>query len=104
MDRRADFRAREIKVGRFPFRPTGKALIGDEANGFVKVVSDAETDLVLGMHAISPHVTELIAEGVFATLVHGTPLEMAMAVHAHPTVAEAFGEAAMAVDGRAINL
>lgn len=93
----------EVKVGRFPFRAVGKALIEGKANGFVKVISDAETGLILGMHSIGPHVTELIAEGVFAKLVEGTPQEMAMAVHAHPTLAEAFGEAAMAVDGRAIS-
>jgi dihydrolipoamide dehydrogenase len=69
----------------------------------VKVVADAETDLLLGMHAIGPHVTELIAEGVFAKLVEGTPQEIGMSVHAHPTLAEVIGESAMAVDGHAIH-
>ncbi len=55
------------------------------------------------MHAIGPHVTELIAEGVFAKLVEGTPQELGMSVHAHPTLAEVVGEAAMAVDGVAIH-
>jgi dihydrolipoamide dehydrogenase len=93
----------EVEVGRFPFRAVGKALIEGEANGFFKVVADAEIDLILGMHAIGPHVTELIHEGTFAKLVEGTPQEIGMAVHAHPTLAEAFGEAAMDVYGRAIN-
>ncbi|QYJ15516.1 Dihydrolipoyl dehydrogenase [Rubrobacter xylanophilus DSM 9941] len=93
----------EVKVGKFPFRAIGKALIEGEPNGFFKVVADAETDLILGMHAIGPHVTELIAEGVFAKLVEGTPEEIGMSVHAHPSLAEVVGEAAMAVDGHAIH-
>ncbi len=93
----------EVEVGRFPFRAVGKALIEGKASGFFKVVADAETDLILGMHAIGPHVTELIHEGTFAKLVEGTPQEIGMSVHAHPTLAEAFGEAAMDVHGRAIN-
>jgi dihydrolipoamide dehydrogenase len=93
----------EVKVGRFPFLALAKALIEGEEGGFVKVVVDAETDLILGMHAVGPHITDLIAEGVFAKLVEGTPEELGIAVHAHPTLSEAFGEAALAVEGRAIN-
>ena len=55
----------EVKESNFPFRAIGKALIEGEPNGFFKVVADAETDLILGMHAIGPHVTDLISEGVF---------------------------------------
>ena len=94
----------EVKESKFPFRAIGKALIEGEPNGFVKVVADAETDLILGMHMIGPKVTDLIAEGVFAKLVEGTPQEMGMAVHAHPSLAEVMGEAAMAVDGHAIHI
>jgi dihydrolipoamide dehydrogenase len=93
----------EVEVGKFPFRAVGKALIEGEASGFFKVVADSETDLIVGMHAIGPHVTELIHEGTFAKVVEGTPQEIGMSVHAHPTLAEAFGEAAMDVYGRAIN-
>ena len=57
----------------------------------------------LGMHAISPHVTGLIAEGVFAKLVEGTSEEIRMSIHAHPSLAEVVAEAAMAVDGYAIH-
>jgi dihydrolipoamide dehydrogenase len=56
-------------------------LVG-EASGFFKVVVDSETDLILGMHAIGPHVTELVHEGTFAKLVEGTPQEIGMSVHA----------------------
>ena len=68
------------------------------------MVADSETDLILGMHAIGPHVTDLIAEGVFAKLVEGTPEEIGMSIHAHPSLAEVVGEASMAVDGHAIHL
>jgi dihydrolipoyl dehydrogenase len=94
----------EVKESEFPFRAIGKALIEGEPNGFVKVVADAETDLLLGMHAIGPKVTDLIAEGVFAKLVEGTPQEIGMSVHAHPSLSEVMGEAAMAVDGVAIHI
>jgi len=92
-----------VKESKFPFRAIGKALVEADPDGFFKIVADAETDRILGMHAIGPHVTELIAEGVFAKLVEGTPQELGMSVHAHPTLAEVVGEAAMAVDGVAIH-
>ena len=60
-------------MGRFPFLALAKALVEGEEGGFVKVVVDAETDLILGMHAVGPHITDLIAEGVFAKLVEGRP-------------------------------
>ena len=81
----------------------GKAVIEGGPQGFVKSVSDARSGPVLGVHAVGRHVTELISEGVFARLVEGTAQEMAMAVHAHPTLTEDFGEAAMVVDEPAIN-
>ena len=93
----------EVKESKFPFRAIGKALIEGEPNGFFKVVADAETDLILGMHAIGPHVTDLITEGVFAKLVEGTPEEIGMTVHPHPSLSEVVGESAMAVDGHAIH-
>ncbi len=93
----------EVKESKFPFMAIGKALIEGEPNGFFKVVADADTDLILGMHAIGPKVTDLIAEGVFAKLVEGTPGEIGMAIHAHPSLAEVVAEASMAVDGHAIH-
>ncbi len=93
----------EVRVGKFPFRAIGKALIEGEPDGFVKIVADEETDLILGMHAIGPKVTDLIAEGVFAKMVEGTPEEIGMTVHAHPSLAEVMAEAAMATDGHAIH-
>ncbi|MGB3681718.1 MAG: dihydrolipoyl dehydrogenase [Rubrobacteraceae bacterium] len=94
----------EVKESKFPFRAIGKALIEGEPNGFVKVVSDAETDVLLGMHAIGPKVTDLITEGVFAKLVEGTPQEIGMTIHPHPSLSEVMAEASMAVDGHAIHM
>ncbi len=94
----------EAKESNFPFRAIGKALIEGEPNGFVKVVADAETDVILGMHAIGPKVTDLITEGVFAKLVEGTPQEIGMTIHPHPSLSEVIAEASMAVDGHAIHM
>ena len=93
----------EVKESKFPFRAIGKALIEGDPNGFFKIVADAESDLILGMHAIGPKVTDLISEGVFAKLVEGTPQEIGMAIHPHPALSEVVSESAMAVDGHAIH-
>jgi dihydrolipoamide dehydrogenase len=93
----------EVKTGKFPFLANGKALIGGDYEGFVKVVADKATDEVLGVHMIGPHVTDLIAEASAAMLLEATAWEVGAAVHPHPTLSEALGEAALMVDGRAIN-
>jgi dihydrolipoamide dehydrogenase len=93
----------DAKESKFPFRAIGKALIEGEPNGFFKVVKDNETDLILGMHAIGPKVTDLIVEGVFAKMVEGTPEEIAMTIHPHPSLSEVVGEASMSVEGHAIH-
>jgi dihydrolipoamide dehydrogenase len=94
----------EVNETKFPFRAIGKALIEGEPNGFFKIVTDAETDLILGMHAIGPKVTDLITEGVFAKLVEGTAEEIGMTMHPHPSLSEVVGEAAMAVEGQPIHI
>jgi dihydrolipoamide dehydrogenase len=93
----------EANETKFPFRAIGKALIEGEPNGFFKIVTDAETDLILGMHAVGPKVTDLITEGVFAKMVEGTPEEIGMTMHPHPSLSEVVGEAAMAVEGHPIH-
>jgi dihydrolipoamide dehydrogenase len=95
---------REVKVGSFPFRALGKATIVGEIDGFAKFVADAETGLLLGAHIIGPHAGDLLAEPTLARLVQGTAEEIAMNVHAHPTLTEVLGEAALAVDGAAIHV
>jgi dihydrolipoamide dehydrogenase len=94
---------RKTRVGKFPFQASGKAIINGDTGGFVKVIADAETDEVLGVHMIGAHVTELIAEASVAMLVEATAWEIGAAVHPHPTLSETLGEAAMAVDGKSIN-
>jgi dihydrolipoamide dehydrogenase len=91
------------KVGKFPFQASGKALINGEHTGFVKVIADAVSDEVLGVHMIGAHVTEMVAEASVAMLLEATAWELGSAVHPHPTLSEALGEAAMAVAGRSIN-
>jgi dihydrolipoamide dehydrogenase len=93
-----------VKVGTFPFRALGKATIVGELDGFAKMVADADSGLLLGTHIIGPHAGDLLAEPVFARLVEGTAAEIAMSVHAHPTLTEVLAEAALAVDGAAIHV
>lgn len=91
------------RTGKFPFQASAKALIDGEYGGFVKVVAHKETDELLGVHMIGPHVTDLISEASAAMLLEATAWEVGAAVHPHPTLAEAVGEAALAVDGKSIN-
>src|ERR687891_872485 len=95
---------REVKAGSFPFRALGKATIVGEIDGFAKLVSDAGSGVLLGAHIIGPHAGDLLAEPTFARLVEGTAAEIAMSVHAHPTLTEVLAEAALAVDGAAIHV
>ena len=92
-----------FKTGKFPWLANGKALIGGDYEGFVKVIADRDTNVVLGVHMIGPHVTDLIAEASAAMLLDATAWELGAAVHPHPTLSEAVGEAATLVDGWAIN-
>jgi dihydrolipoamide dehydrogenase len=93
-----------VKVGSFPFRALGKATIVGETDGFAKLVADAETGLLLGAHLIGAHAGDLLAEPTLARLLEGTVAEIAMSVHAHPTLTEVLVEAALAVDGAAIHV
>ncbi len=99
----AEERGRPIKVGKVPFQAIAKALIGGDYEGFCKVIADKETDETLGIHLIGPHATDLIAEASVAFELEATPWEIGGSTHAHPTLSEIMGEAAMAVDGRSIN-
>jgi dihydrolipoamide dehydrogenase len=91
------------KVGKVPFQAIAKALIGGEYEGFAKVISSTENDDTLGVHVVGPHATDLIAEASLAFELDATAWEIGGATHAHPTLSEVIGEAAMAVDGRSIN-
>jgi dihydrolipoamide dehydrogenase len=91
------------KVGKVPFQAIGKAIIGGEYEGFAKMISNPETQDTLGVHIVGPHATDLIAEASLAFELDATAWEIGAATHAHPTLSEVIGEAAMAVDGRSIN-
>ena len=92
------------KAGSFPFMANGRARALGNTDGFVKILADAKTDKVLGMHAIGPVVSELIAEGVMAMEFGASSEDIARICHAHPTLSEATKEAALAVDKRTLNM
>jgi len=92
-----------IKVGKFPFKAIGKALVYGEMEGFVKIIADQNTNDLLGVHMIGPHVTDMISEAALAMILDATPWEIGETIHPHPTLSEVIGEAALSVDGRAIH-
>ncbi len=91
------------KTGSFPFAAVGRAVAMGEPAGFVKVIADAETDRVLGMHLVGANVSELVHEGVLTMEFKGSADDLARICHAHPSLSEAVHDAAMAVDKRAIH-
>jgi dihydrolipoamide dehydrogenase len=93
-----------VKVGKFPMKPNGKAVIEGHTEGFAKIVADADTNDLLGVHIVGPHATEMIAEAGLARLLESTPYELAISVHPHPTVSEVIGEAAHDLLGHAIHM
>jgi dihydrolipoamide dehydrogenase len=95
---------RDIAVGSFPMLANGRAKAMGEATGLVKIIADAKTDELLGVHIFAPNASELIAEAVLAMTFHGSAEDIALTCHAHPTLAEATHEAALAAKGRVIHL
>jgi dihydrolipoamide dehydrogenase len=93
-----------VKVGKFPFAASGRAMSLLETDGFVKVVADAATDELLGVQMVGPEVTELIAEATLAIEMGATAEDLARTIHAHPTLPEALMEAAEAVHGAAVHI
>jgi dihydrolipoamide dehydrogenase len=92
------------KVGKFPFTANGRARAGNDTEGFVKILADAESDRVLGAHIIGPDAGTLIHEIVVAMEFGASAEDIARTCHGHPTLAEAVKEAALAVDGRTIHI
>jgi dihydrolipoamide dehydrogenase len=100
---KADKRA--YKTGSFPFKASGRARASMDTEGFVKVLADAETDEILGVHMIGPRVADMIAEAVVAMEFRASAEDIARISHAHPTFTESFREAALAAtDNRAIHI
>jgi dihydrolipoamide dehydrogenase len=94
---------REYRAGTFPFMANGRARAIGDTTGMVKVLADASTDEVLGVHIVGPMASELIAEGVMAMEFKASAEDIARICHAHPSLSEATKEAALAVDKRTLN-
>lgn len=93
----------KFKVGSFPFTANSRAKTNLETEGLVKFLADAETDRILGIHIVGPNAGEMIAEGVLAIEYGASSEDIGRTSHAHPTLSEAFKEAAMATYGKAIH-
>ena len=93
----------KYKIGKFPFTANSRAKAIDEPDGFVKILADATTDKVLGVHLIGPHAGELIAEMAIAMEFGASSEDIARTCHAHPTFSEAVKEAALSVEKRQIH-
>ena len=92
-----------FRIGTFPFAASGRAQALGQTEGLVKVIADAATDMLLGVHVIGPWASELVAEAVVAMELGASSEDLARIVHAHPTLSEAVHEAAMSVERRAIH-
>lgn len=93
----------EVKVGSGPFAASGRAKAMEQPVGTIKVIADAKTDRILGVHMCGPYVSELLAEAVLGMEFAATCEDVALTMHAHPSLAETFHEAVLSVDGRAIH-
>jgi dihydrolipoamide dehydrogenase len=103
-ERKAREEGKQIKIGKFPFQASGRALAAGEPDGFVKLIFDAKYGELLGVHMIGETVTELLAELVLARKLEATEAEIIEAMHPHPTMSEAVMEAAGAAEGKAIHI
>jgi dihydrolipoamide dehydrogenase len=103
-EREAQERGFDVRVGTFPFGILGRAKMAGETEGFVKIVAEKQYDEVLGIHMIGLRSTELVAEATLALRLESTVEDLIRTIHAHPTMAEAIGEAAHATHGAAIHM
>jgi len=94
---------RDYKVGVFPFLASGRARAMEQAQGFAKIIAARDDDEILGVHIVGPLAGELIAEAVLAMEYSASSEDLQRTIHAHPTLAEAVHEAALAVDKRSID-
>lgn len=92
-----------IKTGKFSFQGNGKALVYGETAGFAKIIADAETDDLLGVHLVGPQATNMISEAGLAKVLDASSWEISETIHPHPTLSEVIGEAALAVEGKQIH-
>ena len=103
-EKEARERGYDVKVGRFPFAASGRALTLGQTEGAVKVVADSRDDTLLGVQMVGPRVTDVIAEATLAVQQRLKLHDLDLTMHAHPTLAESLLEAALAADGRAIHI
>ena len=103
-EQKAKEEGRNVRIGKFPFSASGKAVAANETDGFLKVVVDGSTEEVLGVHILHPEATELIAEASVIRSHEGTATSVANTIHAHPTLSEAMMEAMMNALGRSIHI
>ena len=103
-EKKAREQGKEIKVGKFPFAASGRAVAAGETEGFVKLIFGKQYGELIGAHMVGEHVTELLSELVVAQRLEATESEIIEAMHPHPTLSEAVMEAAGVADGRAIHL
>jgi dihydrolipoamide dehydrogenase len=94
----------EVRIGKFPLAASGRARTMNETDGLVKLVADAKTDLLLGMHIVAPQAESLIGEGVIALEMGATLEDIGLSIHPHPTLTEAIMDAAEAAHGKAIHI
>lgn len=103
-EKKAEESGHKLKLGKFPFRALGKAHAIGEVDGLIKIIADAQSDEILGVHIVGPHATDLVAEAALAMKAEVTAEELGRTIHAHPTLSEGLMEAAHAVHGMAIHL
>ncbi len=103
-EEQAKEKGRQVRVGRFSYQASGKAVAMGDTEGFVKVVADAEYGEILGLHIIGPEATEMIAEATMARTLEATLEEVHHSIHAHPTLSETVAEACLAALGRPIHI
>ena len=94
----------ELRIGKFPLLASGRARTMNESDGLIKLVGDAKTDLLLGMHVLAPQAESLIGEGVIALEMGATLEDIGLSIHPHPTLTEAIMDAAEAAHGKAIHI
>jgi dihydrolipoamide dehydrogenase len=94
----------EVRIGKFPLAASGRARTMNETDGLIKLVGDAKTDLLLGMHIVAPQAESLIGEGVIALEMGATLEDIGLSIHPHPTLTEGIMDAAEAAHGKAIHI
>jgi dihydrolipoamide dehydrogenase len=102
-EEQAKEKGHEVKTGVGSFAPNGRAKAMEQAAGSIKIIADAKTDRILGVHMVGPYVSELLAEAVLALEFAATCEDIALTMHGHPTLSENFHEAVLLVDGRAVH-